>query len=241
MGISIVGKNVEGKVPTWRGFIADTEDDIATLPTTVAFGSECYCSENGKIYILETDGDWVEKESSGGGSALPEVTSDDNGDVLTVVEGEWAKASLPVVEVGNNIVLSNDSVTELSAAIQTLVPTVILNGYAQYGDAWASVSEDECEAIRNAVSLATEKGIMSNFSMSGQLTAIQSCYEGYIDEGSGNEPISVVISIMPITAVDVQGVNYYFRFTVQTTVKNEETWGRFLIIGETIYKPQLNG
>ena len=29
----------------------------------------------------------------GGGSSLPEVTSDDNGDVLTVVEGAWAKAT----------------------------------------------------------------------------------------------------------------------------------------------------
>ena len=30
---------------------------------------------------------------SGGGSGLPEVTADDNGDVLTVVEGAWGKAA----------------------------------------------------------------------------------------------------------------------------------------------------
>lgn len=30
---------------------------------------------------------------AGGGSSLPAVTADDNGDVLTVVSGEWAKAT----------------------------------------------------------------------------------------------------------------------------------------------------
>lgn len=31
--------------------------------------------------------------NGGGGSSLPDVTSDDNGDVLTVVDGAWAKAA----------------------------------------------------------------------------------------------------------------------------------------------------
>lgn len=46
--------------------------------------------------IVYTDGAWDYTnagQGSGGGSDLPEVTSDDNGDVLTVVGGAWAKAA----------------------------------------------------------------------------------------------------------------------------------------------------
>lgn len=49
----------------------------------------------------------VAKEASeSGGSSLPEVSGADNGDVLTVVEGAWAKAvpakELPAVTSANN-------------------------------------------------------------------------------------------------------------------------------------------
>lgn len=48
----------------------------------------------------------VAAESGGGGSGLPEVSGADNGDVLTVVEGAWAKAApvteLPAVTSSNN-------------------------------------------------------------------------------------------------------------------------------------------
>lgn len=44
--------------------------------------------------------------TSGGGASLPTVTGADNGDVLTVVEGAWAKAAapteLPAVTAENN-------------------------------------------------------------------------------------------------------------------------------------------
>lgn len=52
--------------------------------------------------------------NAGGGSELPAVTSDDNGDVLTVVEGAWAKAvPLPMVymipgDYGDGDVISHE-------------------------------------------------------------------------------------------------------------------------------------
>ena len=46
----------------------------------------------------------------GGGSSLPAVTSDDNGDVLTVVEGQWAKAA-PSGGGAYAVTVTNDGTT----------------------------------------------------------------------------------------------------------------------------------
>lgn len=62
----------------------------------------------------------------GGSSELPAVTSDDNGDVLTVVEGAWAKAnppsSLPAVTGSDN----GDVLTVVEGAWAKAAPAFIV-------------------------------------------------------------------------------------------------------------------
>lgn len=105
MGYSVVKKNYAGKVPTWRGFICDTIADIATLPIVpaVAPSSECYCSENGATYILETDSDWVLKGSSQGGVSISSlndttITEPSNGQILSYNSEsfKWENVNPPV-------------------------------------------------------------------------------------------------------------------------------------------------
>ena len=70
----------------------------------------------------------------GGGSDLPSVTAEDNGDVLTVVEGAWAKASpsggggcmkITASEVEGSVVLDKNY-SEISEAFDSGVFPYIL-------------------------------------------------------------------------------------------------------------------
>lgn len=75
----------------------------------------------------------------GGGAGLPEVDSSDNGDVLTVVEGEWANAApasqLPAVSGSDNgNVLTVVEGAWAKASLDTPVMRVTLTEDSQTGD-----------------------------------------------------------------------------------------------------------
>ena len=91
-------------------YVADEESEKNNIPAEDKIqGTEDLVIESGKTYRMNSSGEWVQKSGSGGGgggSDLPSVTAEDNGDVLTVVNGAWDKATptteLPSISQGDN-------------------------------------------------------------------------------------------------------------------------------------------
>ena len=89
----IVGYDANGEpLEKKEGYCMSTDDK----PTGggIANGSKLDEINTGTEYRYDQAGaQWHAKSGGGGGSGLPAVTSDDNGDVLTVVNGAWDKAA----------------------------------------------------------------------------------------------------------------------------------------------------
>lgn len=85
------------------------------MTTTVKSLQDLYVAMGGTladVADITTIPDMIEAlktvATGGGGASLPNVTDADNGDVLTVVEGEWSKAELPTPEPELPAVTSED-------------------------------------------------------------------------------------------------------------------------------------
>ena len=101
-------------------FQIDSTDDLVTLEADYNphFGDKAELP-NGTVYVRHSDGYsgdlWeIAQSSGGGGSSLPAVTSEDNGDVLTVEDGAWAKAAPSGGGQFIITVTANEAETELS-------------------------------------------------------------------------------------------------------------------------------
>lgn len=41
-----------------REFICDTKNDVLKLPTNAPHGSSAFCIEEGKVYMITSNGEW---------------------------------------------------------------------------------------------------------------------------------------------------------------------------------------
>ena len=126
MAIQLIKENSKFNI-YHQHFLIDNADELTTLESTYEahFGDRAELP-NGIIYIRHSDdyqGDlWEIMQNSGGGgsgSSLPSVTSDDNGDFLAVIDGEWNKKDPPyTVSTESEMIIPLQEVTLIS----TLTP-----------------------------------------------------------------------------------------------------------------------
>ena len=169
----------------------------------------------------------------GGGSSLPEVTSADNGDVLTVVEGAWSKAEpsggrefvitgdlTPTMDASGAITalawsnISVSSADEVNAAIEAGKPVVLRGSFSP--QAGIDLFFDFPMSGRTTISDEVEGGLPDSFYFSGEIVLKNNEGDSFapdvIDVASmlsqGDGGIYVVSAIKP------QNVDHYsFGFT----------------------------
>ena len=64
--------------------VADTEDEIAALPTHYAPGSTCEVIATSNIYKLNNQGQWIKQKSSGGGGGGTVVVEGSLADIADI-------------------------------------------------------------------------------------------------------------------------------------------------------------
>ena len=137
-------------------------------------------------------------EASQGGGGLPAVTSDDNGDVLTVVSGAWAKAQ----PSGGGAVIMFDSTGCLTpyANVLSMLNSGIMPSVAYFES-----------GIVSSVYMGTSFGITN--AATGVIT-VEAKYENYEDGDDAYVSVNVVhIDINSDDTSEVTYGAYYFSVT----------------------------
>lgn len=81
---------------------SDTKAEVLPNATIVGLPAGKVLAAGSKIEVadgtkgsLKSDGTWQWNTAGGNANELPEVTAEDNGDILQVIEGVWGKAPAP--------------------------------------------------------------------------------------------------------------------------------------------------
>lgn len=105
----------------------------------------------------------VDNAGSGGSGGLPEVTTDDNGDVLTVVSGAWAKAAPPTVTVDSALSSESENPVQ-NKVILSALSSMVSDASIQYYNFTVNNSGDTYSASTSESFMSALSRAQNNFS-----------------------------------------------------------------------------
>ena len=127
----------------------------------------------------------------GGGSDLPEVSATDNGDVLTVVNGAWDKATPPSTGILDYSTTEQDTGMKWVDDRPVYQKTIALPEANYSASSWTTIEEE------TDVDLLIGSSIVSGHDSSGML-----CYNTGFQIASGN------LQIKPTNNLNMVGTSY---------------------------------
>lgn len=153
-------------------------DDLLVL--NVVDTGKRYVSFNGKWY--EQPVSWSAPAAGGGGGGLPEVTSDDNGDVLTVVEGVWGKAAPSGVLVVEGSTAGQSKAGEEKQGDDPKAPVLsLLIIHSSYNEIHAALEEGKPVFViwSNEDTSTAEDAIITGFVRGAHIVLSEGVVTGY--------------------------------------------------------------
>ena len=108
-----------------KEYICDLESDISQLSISDVPGSEAFCIENGKTYILNNSHNWVVKIASSESqdiSGLEKQITDLNNQVDSLNEG-MVKANSQIEKLNSDLTNANNAISSLNIEISELKET----------------------------------------------------------------------------------------------------------------------
>lgn len=105
-------------------YVADTEADIADLPTDVYPGSTCTVTATSAVYMLNNSGTWVKQASSGGGASSADIEEINTkiGDLTTLSTTDQTSLVSAINEVSDNakVTITEDTSSSDYAKVYTI-------------------------------------------------------------------------------------------------------------------------
>jgi hypothetical protein len=110
---------------------ASVAEDVGSTNTVYHYGQKLLVNQNGVYtwYVITTDKTLKTEASNGasGQSDLPEVSEEDNGKVLMVIDGEWAAGDLPLYDGAYELTPSANNSQTLYTAQKLLDADIKVN------------------------------------------------------------------------------------------------------------------